>query len=58
MLVTVEQAAAALGISRTAVSALIRTRQLRTVKIGCRRRVPVSALHDYVADLISAAEPT
>ena len=49
----VEEAAAALRLSRSVLYELIRSGQLRTVKQGRRRLVPVSALADYVASLES-----
>ena len=44
---------AALRLSRSVLCELIRSGQLRTVKQGSRRLVPVSALADYVASLES-----
>jgi excisionase family DNA binding protein len=44
----VEEAAKALRVSRSAIYELIRSGQLRTVKQGRRRLVPVSALKEYV----------
>jgi excisionase family DNA binding protein len=46
-----EEVATALGIGRTAVFELIRTGELRSVKIGKSRRIPTDAVHEYVADL-------
>jgi excisionase family DNA binding protein len=46
-----EEAADALRIGRTKVFELIRTGELRSVKIGNLRRVPPGALADYVASL-------
>jgi excisionase family DNA binding protein len=51
MLYRVEEAADALRLSRSAVYELIRSGQLRTVKSGRRRLVPVAALADYIAGL-------
>ncbi len=47
----VDEAAAALRLSRSSVYELIRSGQLRTVKQGRRRLVPVTALAEYVASL-------
>lgn len=55
VLYRVEEAAEALRLSRTQVYALIRCGELRTVKIGGRRRVPVAAVTEYVNNLESAA---
>jgi excisionase family DNA binding protein len=55
VLYRVDEAAAALRLSRSSVYELIRSGQLRTVKHGRRRLVPVTALADYVASLGGAA---
>jgi excisionase family DNA binding protein len=49
-----EEAAQALGVSRTTVFELIRSGALRSVKIGAARRVSATALADYVAALEAA----
>ncbi|GAB1688684.1 helix-turn-helix domain-containing protein [Krasilnikovia sp. M28-CT-15] len=46
-----EQAAQAQAIGRTAVYTLIRSGQLRSVKVGGLRRIPASALADFVKHL-------
>jgi excisionase family DNA binding protein len=53
LLYRVEEAAAALRLSRSVLYELIRSGQLRTVKQGRRRLVPVAALAEYVASLES-----
>lgn len=55
VLYRVEEAAEALRLSRTAIYELIRSEQLRTVKIGRRRLVPVEALAECVELLEGAA---
>ena len=50
-LLTAEETAQALRISRTSVYELIRTGQLASVRIGRRRRIPVAAIERYVAGL-------
>lgn len=52
ILYRVEEAAEALRMSRSVVYELIRSGRLRTVKEGRRRLVPVTALTEYVAELI------
>lgn len=47
-LFTVDEAAASLRVSRWTVYNLIRSGQLRTVKIGRRRLVPPAALHECI----------
>lgn len=51
----VGEAAVALRLSRSALYELIRSGQLRSVKSGRRRLVPVSALSDYLDSLDGAA---
>jgi excisionase family DNA binding protein len=46
-----EDAAMALGIGRTKVYELMRSGALRSVKIGGLRRIPATALADFVAKL-------
>ena len=55
MLYAVDEAAAALRLSRSLLYELIRSGRLRTVKQGRRRLVPVSALVEYVNSLDGAA---
>jgi len=47
-LLTVDEAAARLRVSRWTIYNLIRTSQLRTIKIGRRRLVPPAALAECV----------
>jgi excisionase family DNA binding protein len=51
VLYDVDEAAEALRLSRSVLYELIRSGQLRTVKQGRRRLVPVSALAEYVDSL-------
>ncbi|CAL9467559.1 hypothetical protein GCM10009551_010960 [Nocardiopsis tropica] len=55
LLLTVEEAAERLRVSRWMVYNLIRSRTLRTVKIGRRRLVPVAALPECLEALEDAA---
>lgn len=52
ILYRVEEAAEALRMSRSVIYELIRSGRLRTVKEGRRRLVPVTALTEYVTELI------
>jgi excisionase family DNA binding protein len=54
-LFTVEQAADILTVSRWKVFELIRLHELRSVKIGGLRRVPASAIDEYIARLLGEA---
>jgi len=51
LLVRPEDAAIALGIDRTKIYELMRSGALRSVKIGGLRRIPATALADFVAQL-------
>jgi excisionase family DNA binding protein len=48
LLITTDDAAARLGIHRSTLYDLIRSRKLKTVKIGARRLVRVSALEEVI----------
>jgi len=54
LLVRPEDAAAALGIGRTKVYELMRSHALRSVKVGGLRRIPATALAEFVARLEEA----
>jgi excisionase family DNA binding protein len=49
---TVEEAAQVLKISRWKVFDLIRANQLRSVKIGDLRRIPDTAIEEYITRLL------
>lgn len=49
MLVTAEEAAGYLHVSRTKVFELIRAGALRSLKVGGSRRITAEALREYVA---------
>lgn len=49
VLLTVEEAAAAMGLGRTYVYELVMRREIRSVKLGRKRRIPVAALDEFVA---------
>jgi excisionase family DNA binding protein len=54
VLLRVTEAARRLSLGRTKVYELIASGELRSVKVGHLRRVPVNALADYVAALEAA----
>jgi excisionase family DNA binding protein len=45
---TVDEAASALCLSRAGIYELIRSEQVRSIKVGRRRLVPVNALREYI----------
>jgi excisionase family DNA binding protein len=53
LLLTPEEAAEALNISRSMLYDLIRFRAIKSVKIGKARRIPAAAMREYVAALMS-----
>jgi excisionase family DNA binding protein len=54
LLLTPEQAARVLAIGRSKVYDLLRSEDLSSIRIGGSRRIPVSALHEFVGRLRSA----
>jgi excisionase family DNA binding protein len=52
LLYTPEGAAAKLASGRTTIYELMRSGELRSVKIGRSRRIPAGALTDYVNKLV------
>ena len=55
ILVSVAEAAHMLSIGRTAAWELVRKQKIKSVKIGRTRRVPVSAVQEYVQRLLDEA---
>jgi excisionase family DNA binding protein len=53
-LVRPERAAELLDCGRSTIYELLATGQLHSVKIGKLRRIPLSAIDEYVARLVSA----
>lgn len=49
LLITITDAAAMLSISKAALYRLILQGQVRTIQIGRSRRIPVSALQEFIA---------
>lgn len=52
LLLTVDEVAFTLCIGRTAAWELVRKRKIKSVKIGRTRRVPVSAIQEYIQQLL------
>lgn len=55
MLLTIDEAAARMSISRATVERLIMRRECPSVKIGAARRIPVPQLEAYLASLVEGA---
>ena len=53
-----DEVAEQLGVGLTTAKALIKSGELRSVKIGRARRVPADALHEYVQRLDTAQNGT
>ena len=58
VLLTAEEAADALSIGRTKLYELVALGLLRSVQIGKSRRIPVSAIHEFVDRLAQDDEDT
>ena len=56
LLRTVEEAAEMLSVSRCTIYQLINEEQLYSVKLGRARRVPATAIQQFVDELGGAAE--
>lgn len=52
LLLTPEEAGTVLGVGRSRVYDLMRTRQLPSVRIGKSRRVPAAAVQAFVDELM------
>jgi excisionase family DNA binding protein len=53
LMLTVEQAAEALGIGRTTTFALVKSGELESVRIGRLRRVPAEGIETYTNRLMA-----
>jgi excisionase family DNA binding protein len=53
VLLTVEEVAQAMGLGRTFVYELVMRREILSIKLGRKRRIPVTALNDFVARQLS-----
>jgi excisionase family DNA binding protein len=52
LLLTVDEAAEALSLGRTYVYHLVMCNQITSVKLGRKRRIPVSALQEFISQQI------
>jgi excisionase family DNA binding protein len=53
LLLTVDEAADVLSLGRTYVYHLVMCNKIVSVKLGRKRRIPVSALHDFISHQIA-----
>jgi excisionase family DNA binding protein len=51
LLLTVEEAAQVLALGRPKVYSLLRSEEISSIRIGGSRRIPVSALHEFIGRL-------
>ncbi|MDE3204612.1 MAG: helix-turn-helix domain-containing protein [Acidobacteriota bacterium] len=58
LMVSPEQAATALGLSRARVLALVTDGSIASVTVGRSRRIPVWALEEFVEGLRAVTTPT
>jgi len=49
LLLTIDEAAAVMGVGKTYFHELLMRREIPSLKLGRRRLVPLTALHDFVA---------
>ncbi|SKA30942.1 DNA binding domain-containing protein, excisionase family [Marinactinospora thermotolerans DSM 45154] len=56
LLLTVPEAARMLAVSRSKLYELLASGEVRSLRIGGSRRIPVSALNDYVSGLLDQKE--
>lgn len=53
LLVSINEAAEMLGVSRRLTISLLDSGQLRSLKLGRRRMVPVAALHEFIENRLA-----
>ena len=58
IMLTVEEAAEAIGVGRTTMFALLKSGELESVLVGRLRRVPVDAIEAYKVRLMSEQNAT
>jgi excisionase family DNA binding protein len=56
LLLTIPEAAAALGVSRSLLYELVQARAITTLKIGRSRRVPVAALQAFITQRLQSPD--
>ncbi len=54
VLLTIEEAAQALSLGRTYCYDLVMRKQIASIKLGRKRRIPLAALHEFVARQLAA----
>lgn len=54
LLLTPEEAAQALGISRATLYPMLMRKQIPSIRIGGSRRIPIAALQQFVEDQLDA----
>lgn len=54
LLLSPEEAAKALGISRATLYPLLMRKEIPSVRVGGLRRVPIEALQRYIGELLTA----
>ena len=54
---SVEAAGELLSLSRTRMFALIKSGEIRSIRVGRLRRIPADALAEYVAHIVAAQSP-
>lgn len=57
LVLSVEAAGELLSLSRTRMFALIKTGEIRSIRVGRLRRIPADALAEYVTHVVAAQAP-
>jgi len=55
LLLSIEEAAAALSLGRSSVYDLVMRGDMRSIKVRRMRRIPVEALHEFIARQLAVA---
>ena len=55
LLLTMDEAAAALGVGKTLLTELLMRQDISSFKLGRRRLIPLAALEDFVTRQLAAA---
>jgi excisionase family DNA binding protein len=48
VLLSLDEAAAAMSVGKTMIADLVRRNELKSIKVGRTRRIPLSSIHEFV----------
>ncbi|MGO8948873.1 MAG: excisionase family DNA-binding protein [Ktedonobacterales bacterium] len=49
VLLSLDEAAAVMSVGKTMIADLVRRNELRSIKVGRTRRIPLSSIHEFVS---------